>query len=174
MSAARTPTVQCGYTAADLPAAALWAASSRVGGSDRTQQGRKLTGAGVGDHAEFGRSVALSSDGNTVLIGGPGDNSLVGAAWVFVPCTALRVEASTLPVATRGRAYKTGLVACGGAPPYKWKNVGALPKGLKLTKTGVISGTPKPKLAAASYAVGVKVADSKKQSARATLALTIN
>jgi hypothetical protein len=27
--------------------------------------------------------VALSPDGNTALIGGPGDNSSAGAAWVF-------------------------------------------------------------------------------------------
>jgi hypothetical protein len=33
--------------------------------------------------ALFGRSVALSSDGTTALIGGPGDSGFVGAAWVF-------------------------------------------------------------------------------------------
>ena len=31
----------------------------------------------------FGSSIALSSDGNTALIGGPGDNSSHGAVWVF-------------------------------------------------------------------------------------------
>jgi trimeric autotransporter adhesin len=31
----------------------------------------------------FGLSVALSEDGNTALIGGPGDNGCEGAAWVF-------------------------------------------------------------------------------------------
>jgi hypothetical protein len=34
--------------------------------------------------AFFGYSVSLSADGNTALIGGYGDNNLVGAAWVFV------------------------------------------------------------------------------------------
>ncbi len=33
--------------------------------------------------AHFGRSVALSGDGNTALMGGPGDLNYVGAAWVF-------------------------------------------------------------------------------------------
>ncbi len=33
--------------------------------------------------AHFGRSVALSGDGATALIGGPGDSSYEGAAWVF-------------------------------------------------------------------------------------------
>jgi hypothetical protein len=43
-----------------------------------TQQGPKLVGAGVG---EQGASVALSADGNTALIGAPGDG--FGAVWVF-------------------------------------------------------------------------------------------
>jgi hypothetical protein len=33
--------------------------------------------------AHFGRSVALSGDGATALIGGPGDSGYDGAAWVF-------------------------------------------------------------------------------------------
>ena len=49
-------------------------------GSTWTQQGEKLTGAGEGE-GEFGRSVALSADGDTALIGGPDDED--GAAWVF-------------------------------------------------------------------------------------------
>jgi FG-GAP repeat len=49
-----------------------------------TQQGSKLTGSGeVGPGSEFGRSAALSADGNTALIGGPADNTEVGAAWAF-------------------------------------------------------------------------------------------
>ncbi len=60
-------------------------------GSTWTQQGGKLvgtghTGAGEFGHigeGEFGKSVALSADGNTALIGGPGDDSGTGAAWVF-------------------------------------------------------------------------------------------
>jgi hypothetical protein len=41
-------------------------------------QQAKLIGSGA-----FGNSVALSADGNTALVGGPYDNSQVGAAWVF-------------------------------------------------------------------------------------------
>jgi hypothetical protein len=33
--------------------------------------------------AHFGRSVALSSDGDTALVGGPGDSGFEGAAWSF-------------------------------------------------------------------------------------------
>ena len=47
------------------------------------QQGEKLTGSGEVGKGQFGYSVALSSNGKTALIGGPEDNSEVGAVWVF-------------------------------------------------------------------------------------------
>lgn len=47
------------------------------------QQGPKLTGAAESGEGHFGRSVALSGDGNTALIGGPGDSGYTGAAWAF-------------------------------------------------------------------------------------------
>ena len=52
-------------------------------GATWTQQGEKLTGGGEVGAGHFGLSVALSSDGNTALIGGFNDNNEVGAAWVF-------------------------------------------------------------------------------------------
>ncbi len=49
-----------------------------------TQQGSKLVGTGaVGNPVEQGHSVAISSDGNTIVIGGYYDNVGVGAVWVF-------------------------------------------------------------------------------------------
>jgi hypothetical protein len=48
------------------------------------QQGPKLVGTGaVGTPAVQGFSVALSSDGNTAILGGPYDDFDAGAAWVF-------------------------------------------------------------------------------------------
>ncbi len=55
---------------------------NRSGGA-WTQQGTKLLGTGSIGGANQGNSVALSADGSTVLIGGPGDNSQQGAAWAF-------------------------------------------------------------------------------------------
>ena len=62
-------------------------------GSVWTQQGKKLVGSGAVGNARQGSSVALSADGNTAIVGGPGDNSsdrsapfgagAFGAAWVF-------------------------------------------------------------------------------------------
>jgi len=48
-----------------------------------TQQGPKLVGTGFSGSAYQGFSVALSADGDTLAVGGPGDNSLTGATWIF-------------------------------------------------------------------------------------------
>jgi hypothetical protein len=48
-----------------------------------TQQGNKLIGAGAVGGASQGTSVASSGDGNMLVVGGPADNSNVGAIWVF-------------------------------------------------------------------------------------------
>lgn len=52
-------------------------------GSRWHQQGPKLTGAGEAGACGFGFSVALSSDGDTALVGCPGDHAKRGAVWVF-------------------------------------------------------------------------------------------
>jgi len=49
-----------------------------------TQQGAKLVGTFPGGPAYQGASVALSADGNTLLVGGWHDGNGVGAVWVFV------------------------------------------------------------------------------------------
>jgi len=49
-----------------------------------TQEGAKLTGGGEEEgEGLFGRSVALSADGDTALVGAFGDDGAHGAAWVF-------------------------------------------------------------------------------------------
>ena len=54
------------------------------------------------------------------------------------------ITTSTVPGATKGSAYSTTLVASGGTNPYTWRlaNGSALPAGLTLSTSGVISGTP--------------------------------
>jgi hypothetical protein len=65
------------------------------------------------------------------------------------------------PGATRLR-YTTTLKVAGGNPPYKWSLLsGALPRGLHLRSTGVISGTPK---VAESSTVTFRVTDHKTKS----------
>ncbi len=60
-------------------AAWIWTRSGGVW----SQQGPKLVGQDVVGGALQGSSVALSADGNTAIVGAPGDNQSVGAAWVW-------------------------------------------------------------------------------------------
>ncbi|HTY58255.1 MAG TPA: hypothetical protein VMF59_05530, partial [Bacteroidota bacterium] len=55
-----------------------------------TQQGNKLFGTGAGN-ADPGQgwSVALSSDGNTAIVGGIFDNHTRGASWIFTRASGL-------------------------------------------------------------------------------------
>jgi hypothetical protein len=52
-------------------------------GNSWSQQGGKLIGTGAVGPAGQGYSVALSANGNTALVGAPGDNNGAGAVWVF-------------------------------------------------------------------------------------------
>jgi len=47
------------------------------------QQGSKLVVSGAAGSPTVGTSVAVSGDGNTVLLGGPLDNNGAGAVWVY-------------------------------------------------------------------------------------------
>ncbi|MFN5424579.1 MAG: beta strand repeat-containing protein, partial [Bacteroidota bacterium] len=48
------------------------------------QQGNKLSGSGITSSAYLGWSVDVSADGNTAIVGSPVDNSLIGAALIYV------------------------------------------------------------------------------------------
>ncbi|MFI5167767.1 MAG: PKD domain-containing protein, partial [Thermoanaerobaculales bacterium] len=78
-------TALIGGPADNSGAGAAWV-FTRSGGA-WSQQGNKLVGSGAGGNAGQGRSVAISSDGNTAVVGGPGDNNSnfvgAGAIWVF-------------------------------------------------------------------------------------------
>jgi hypothetical protein len=72
------------------------------------------------------------------------------------------IDTATLPSATRGTAYGpvtlqafgTGLSATGYVTTIKWKKV-SVPKGMKLSSAGILSGTPSTKLAAGPSSVDV-------------------
>ena len=48
-----------------------------------SQQGSKLVGTGAAGLSFQGSSVFLSADGNTAIVGGPGDNDSIGAVWLY-------------------------------------------------------------------------------------------
>lgn len=66
---------------------AAWAFVLNTG--NFTQQAKLTPSDEAGTSGAFGSSVALSSDGSTALIGGPGDQSSEGAAWVFTRMLAI-------------------------------------------------------------------------------------
>jgi hypothetical protein len=59
---------------------AVWV-FTRSGGSWTEQA--KLVAADHSGAAQQGASVALSADGNNLIVGGPRDSNFIGAAWVF-------------------------------------------------------------------------------------------
>jgi hypothetical protein len=52
-------------------------------------QQAKLVGTDAIGYAEQGSGVSLSGDGTTAILGGPGDNGGIGAAWVFTQAGGL-------------------------------------------------------------------------------------
>ena len=55
----------------------------------------------------------------------------------------LTITTTSLPAGVTGLAYSGALTASGGVQPYTWTiTAGALPAGLTLSTTGVISGIP--------------------------------
>ena len=65
--------------------------------------GPKLTGKEEAGEGEFGASVALSEKGEYALIGAPGDNEHVGAAWVFLRTGTTWAQQAEADRKSRGR-----------------------------------------------------------------------
>jgi hypothetical protein len=66
-----------------------------------SQQGTKLVGTGAtGTAVQQGVSCALSADGNTLAVGGYGDNSFQGATWIFTRAGATWSQQGTKLVGT--------------------------------------------------------------------------
>ncbi len=79
-------------------AAWVW---SRSGGA-WAQQGPKLVGSGTDGKAAQGQAVSLSADGNTAIVGGPADNVVSGAAWVWTRSGGVWTQQGPKLVGTEG------------------------------------------------------------------------
>ncbi|XQA69621.1 putative Ig domain-containing protein [Xanthomonas sacchari] len=88
--------------------------------------------------------------------GTPGQASRSYTLAIVAP--TLTVAPSTLPSGTAGTAYNQTLSTSGGTAPYTYAlSSGALPAGLSLSSTGVLSGTP---TVAGSFTFVVGVTDA--------------
>jgi len=75
-------------------------------GSVWTQQGNKIAGSGaVGSTVDQGGAVSLSADGNTAIVGAYGDNSEIGATWVFTRTGAVGSQQGNKLVGTGGVSF---------------------------------------------------------------------
>jgi hypothetical protein len=86
----------------------------------------------------------------------------------------VKITTGALPGATSGVAYSATLAAKGGTPPYTWSvTSGALPPGLSLSGSGVISGKPTTK---GTFSFTVKVTDTSNpvQTAKKALSLVVS
>jgi hypothetical protein len=88
-----------------------------------------------------------------------------------VPTSSLSITTTSLPNDTVGTAYNATLTATGGTSPYTWSLAsGALPSGLALSASGIISSIP---TASGSYTFTVQVNDSVSHSASKSYTVSI-
>ena len=116
-----------GYMGDDSFIGAVWVYTRSNG--VWSQQGEKLVGTGAIGNANQGGSVSISADGNTVIVGGSGDDNAKGAAWIFTtgiiydsngnnsgkaPASQTVSTGSTFTLASNtGNLAKTGYVFAG-------------------------------------------------------------
>jgi hypothetical protein len=126
-----------------------------------TQQGPKLVGTGAVGNAYQGGSVAISSDGNTAIEGGPYDNNNgTGAAWVFTRSGGVWIQqgpklVGTGAVGSPWQGHSVAISSDGNTAilggPYDNNNSGAVwvftrsggvwtQQGPKLVGTGAVGG----------------------------------
>lgn len=87
---------------------------------------------------------------------------------------AITILTQSLPGATRGSPYSVQMQAQGAKTPYQWRKAsGSLPKGLKLAKSGRISGTPSVKKQPGTFSVTIEVEDASKPKLTATKRYTL-
>jgi hypothetical protein len=75
-----------------------------------------------------------------------------------------------LKAARAGVAYRAKLRLVGGAAPLTWTIRGKVPRGVKVTKTGLLLGTPK---AAGTYRFTVTAVDALRASAKTSVTLVV-
>ncbi len=116
-----------------------------------------------------GVPTGVGTSAFTLELTGADGQKATRALSIRVDATALSVPAQTLPAATVESAYRATLTAAGGVAPLTWAvTAGALPDGLTLATSGVVSGTATAP-ADATFTVTVTDAVGTRASAQLTL-----
>ncbi|MCP3143073.1 putative Ig domain-containing protein [Pyxidicoccus xibeiensis] len=128
---------------------------------------------GLSLNAYTGRISGTPTSGSTSFEVRVSDaNNRASVRAITLPIYAPPVVTTTsLPQATVGQPYSATLTASNGRAPLSWSHTGALPSGLSLSSTGVLSGTP---TATGTSSFTVTVSDSESQSPPRTLSLFVS
>jgi len=123
--------------------------------------------------AEITATVPLGEDGGPITVSGPGGTATSASGFTLL---GFYVTTTTLPGVGRGFPYSVQLGAAGGVPPYRWTRTGALPKGLSMSRSGLLSAPViSLKAAPGTYTFSVSVRDSTKRHHQVvTRALSLN
>jgi hypothetical protein len=92
------------------------------------------------------------------------------STWSLGLSCGFAIENQALPAASLNSPYSSALLACGGTATYKFKKVGKLPNGIKLSSSGVFSGSPQK---AGTYPFSVTLTDKAKPKHSVTKPFTI-
>ncbi|HEX3833796.1 MAG TPA: putative Ig domain-containing protein [Solirubrobacteraceae bacterium] len=163
--AAVTAFANPGPTGEIVPALTIAGAAARLDfpiGVDVDAAGRLYVANQFGGLNVYGAGASGNATPLAVIAGGATGLAAPGAVAVTPP---LVIVTQSLPRATTGRRYHQRLHSALGRRPLHWRVAhGRLPAGLRLSRTGELSGTPKH---AGKQKLTIEVTDSTKPVARA-------
>jgi hypothetical protein len=106
------------------------------------------------------------------LIDAAGNVTVVGTRPITLQNSVFMITTSSLPRGKKGEAYNQQLLTANGRPPYTFTLVsGALPAGLSLSASGLISGTPT--VYGSGFTFGVRATDANNSAALASYVLDV-
>jgi hypothetical protein len=111
------------------------------------------------------------TDSFTWITKDPSNASATAKVTIAVAPSPLTITTTTLANGRLNRTYQQTLAASGGVQPYRWRLVsGAMPPGLTLSATGIISGVP---TAVGTTTFTVEVSDAYGRAATKALAIKV-
>ena len=124
--------------------------------------------------SEISATVPLAEDRGPIQVTSAESTATSASTFTLL---GFYVTTTSLVDARPGFSYSVQLEAAGGTGPYRWTKTGTLPKGLAMTRAGVLSGLPSIKKAVpGTYTFSVSARDSTKHGrlvATRALSLTV-